>query len=168
MNYFGLFVDLPEELESFIYEEKEKIKEISISQYVYHPPHITLATFLEPYEEIFDDISFKPTHIFVDKKDFFCDEDQNYTLYFNIRKNPSLIDLHYQIVKRLNERNINLIYPYIGPDWKAHITVGQIKNKKSLEQFLNEKYKIETTVDRLSYIKYKNEKHLTLKERKYC
>lgn len=168
MNYFGLFVDLPQELESFVYEEKKKIKEVSISDFVYHPPHITLATFSDPYEEALDNISFEATPISIDKPDFFCDKDDNYTLFLNLKINSSLINLHNQVINKLNNENINLIYPYVGPNWKAHITIGQIKNKNSLEKFLNEKYKIDTVVDKLRYIKYENGEHMTLKERKYC
>lgn len=168
MNYYGLFIDLPDELTSFVYEEKKKIMEFSISEFVHHPPHITLATFSKPCENLLDKISFKPTHLNIDESDFFYDEDNYYTLFFNVTINQSLIDLHHQIVQRLTEGNNKLIYPYIGPNWKAHITVGQIKNKNSLAKFLNKKHKIEATVDRLSYIRYENGLHTTLKERKFC
>ena len=168
MNYFALFIALPKKLESFIYEEKEKIKNLSINEYVDHPPHVTVVTFSKPYEEIFDEIVFNPTHIAIDKKGYFYDEDKNYTLYYNIKQSSSLIDLHYQVIDNLNKKNIKSLYPYLRSDWKPHITIGKIKDKKYAEKFINEKYKIETTVDRLSYIKYENEKHVNLKEKKYC
>tara|TARA_B110000003_G_C16128297_1_gene330634 strand:+ start:50 stop:448 length:399 start_codon:yes stop_codon:yes gene_type:complete len=130
MSYFGLFVELPKKFETFIYEEKNKIKNFSINEFVDHPPHITLATFSEPYKEIFEEISFKPTQILVQQKKYFTDENSNFTLYYDIKPDSSLIDLHHQVVDRLNKKNINLLYTYIKSDWKPHITIGQIKDKK--------------------------------------
>jgi 2'-5' RNA ligase len=168
MSYFGLFVELPKKFETFIYEEKNKIKNFSINEFVDHPPHITLATFSEPYKEIFEEISFKPTQILVQQKKYFTDENSNFTLYYDIKPDSSLIDLHHQVVDRLDKKNNNLLYTYIKSDWIPHITIGQIRDKKYAEQFANEKYKIEIFLNRLSYIKYENKKHITLKEKKYC
>ena len=93
MSYFGLFVELPKKFKTFIYEEKNKIKNFSINEFVDHPPHITLATFSEPYKEIFEEISFKPTQILVQQKKYFTDENSNFTLYYDIKPDSSLIDL---------------------------------------------------------------------------
>ena len=168
MNYYGLFIELPKKLEALIHEEKKKIKELSINEFVNHPPHITLATFSKPYKKVFDEISFTPTPIAITNKDYFIDDNSHFTLYYNIKLNSSLVELHYQIINNLNEKNIDLTYPYIKSEWKAHITIGQIKNKEFAMKFASEKYKTEVTVDRLSYIKYENKKHHYLKEKKYC
>jgi len=168
MNYYGLFIELPKKLEALIYREKKKIKELSINEFVNHPPHITLATFSNPYKEVLDEISFTPTPIVITNKNYFVDDNSNLTLYYNVKSNPSLVDLHYQIINNLNKKNINILYPYIKSEWKAHITIGQIKNKGYALKFSNENPKIETIVDVLSYIKYENNKHLNLKKKKYC
>ena len=93
----------------------------------------------------------------------------------NLKKNN--IDLRHtkitdiaETVKILlsDKKNNNLLYTYIKSDWIPHITIGQIRDKKYAEQFANEKYKIEIFLNRLSYIKYENKKHITLKEKKYC
>ncbi len=168
MTYFAIFINLTNDLETSIYRDKESLKKFSTNEYVEHPPHITLATFANPCELILDKLTFNKTKILIDKKDYFSDTDLNYTLYYNIKKNSCLNKLHNNVVDIIENENIKMLYPFTGPDWKAHITLAQVKNKKFAKQFSREKYKIETIVDTLSYVKYENEKHITLKEKKYC
>ncbi len=168
MTYFAIFINLTKDLETSIFRDKEKLRKFSTNEYVDHPPHITLATFANPCEILLDKLAFRKTEIVVDKVEYFSDNDLNYTLYYNIKENSSLNKLHNNVVDIIEKENLKMLYPFTGPNWKPHITLAQVKNKKFAKQFSNEKYKIETTVDTLSYVKYENEKHLTLKEKKYC
>ena len=167
MSYFALFINLNKDLETSIERDKEKLKQFSSNEFVDHPPHITLATFATPCEKLLDKITFNKTEILIDKKDYFSDNDLNYTLYYNIEENSSLNNLHNKAVDIVEKENVNMLYPFIGPDWKPHITLAQVRNKKFAKQFSAKKYKIETIVDTLSYVKYEKGKRLTLEEKKY-
>jgi len=142
MSYFALFINLNKDLETSIERDKEKLKQFSSNEFVDHPPHITLATFATPCEKLLDKITFNKTEILIDKKDYFSDNDLNYTLYYNIEENSSLNNLHNKAVDIVEKTHPDLIDINFGCPVKKVVSKGAgagiLKNLDLMESLTKE------------------------------
>lgn len=167
MIYYAIFIELTKDLKNIVLNEKLKFLKFSTTDLVNHPPHITLLTFTKKSDNILNKFDFKPIDLMITNKDYFFDEQKTYTLFLNIKKNQELKSLHYQSINLLNQEKNPILYEYIKSEWRPHITIGQISNFEIAENFKFEQFNLKFKVNKLSYVKFENGKHLVLQEKKY-
>tara|TARA_B100000902_G_C27247699_1_gene883508 strand:- start:525 stop:1121 length:597 start_codon:yes stop_codon:yes gene_type:complete len=191
----GIFLEPKGKLKNFIIKWKLRIKKKRLkTDYINHPPHCTIyVSNLNNQRKVIEKIknitnnskSFKikinQTNIFLNDK--FTGKD---TIYLNINKNKKIFtlqkDLAYNLKNLVNKKkskNLKLLnkqmknsftkfgFPFVGPFWKPHFTIGSIENFKNETDYLTfkkSKVYFEQDVNTISLWKITKNKHKKIKD----
>lgn len=195
MNELAIFISPNKEIYKKVLFWKSKFKSQFGNQlFIDHPPHITLANFYSEndfliIEKLYNlNRNFKQTlSIEVVGTDEFINDPvtkQN-TPYISVENSKNLNMYQKNILNSINllikskfianfeNNNYNLNikkynYPYVGDDWKPHITIGSFKNEyldsEIRKEFLNEKINFRFNVNMISVFKIVNNQHIKLED----